>query len=384
MTKFTIKYLFELYPTIDFEEEFVISQDVQEGNVLYNSQATKEILPHIFDTANKTRLIQTIKKRQYEVIFILSRNIDVARLSVGTVTVVTTDGETFLAHDIEVNYEKVAGSLDYRLTLKFYRYDTDIINHLSSDNAFGYSILGNVNTINYKVKNPSYVFNRVVIYSVENTSAPGNWQVYFDIPINDLTDTINIGDTYYLHTNNVEFNTETDKSGNYLNFAACSVKTATTLTFDCYSDYTADRVAYYINNLIIDHEKGYPDIPSSITVVDKEIEFDIFTFINPIYSNELIPIEGITEENGIEENDKFNSKDVINLKVWLGKDELYKAEYLNYALFNDITITFADGTVILPNQAKDIITKEDKPTLIDLFEYNIKIYYNNKMVNINR
>jgi len=373
MTKFTIKYLFELYPNIDFEEEFVISQDVQELNVLYESQATKEILPHVFDTANKKRLIQSIKKQQYEVIFILSRNIDAARLSVGTVTAETSNGETFLAHDIELTHEKVAGSLDYRITLKFYRYDTDIINHLSSENALIYKTgISAVNTINYKVQNPSYVFNNVTVYAFDG--GYGTYGYEIKVSLNDLTDTINVDDKYYVHTNSITYNDFQDVTGTNLNIAVCYKKDTDYVYFYVSADeISSAEPDIIVNNLILDHEYEYVEKSNTATVSDKEIEFNIYTFINPLYQSIETSNENIQKKDDLTYTDKTISYKELLLNFWLTESNLYLKKYLSFA--SEITITLSDGTVYLPIVKTKIINEEQKPELIRLFEYSFKAKY---------
>ncbi len=381
---FEIKYLFELYPDTDFTELFVTEQTITETMPDYISQATTNAWSHILDSIHAKRLIQTYKKRFYECEIKLSRNLDVARLAVGYVTLTTTDSETFAIYDVSTTFEKIEGSLNYLLKLSFFRYDDDIINHLSSVNAYNLTQLGSpidVNELGYDVDNPSYAFNNITTYLYE--FSPGADAQAFKVPFNDLTNTIAVNDIYYLHTNNPTFDALQDISHEYLSYAECYAKDANYVYFQCSNDEMSAATLYTLNNVVIDHEPDHRALPSGISVADKTISLVIYTFINPKISDIDTP-ELYTTPNGITENQKFNHKKKASFKVWVTTAELYKIEFLNYALFNDITLTLADTTVYTPCQVGEIYKKVDKEMLIDLHEFDIDILYKNKTVNINR
>ena len=383
--KFTIKYLFEIYPNIDFTEEFVISQTIENVKTERNSQATERAWSHIFDSVHNKRHIQTTEKDKYEVKFILSRSIDIDRMVIAYTSLTTTEGETFIIYDVELTEERTNG-LEYFYTLTFYKNSDKIINHLSSDNVLSYkSATGTpaVNELVYTVNNPSYVFNNINIY-FSAAGYPG-YRTLFKVPLTDLTDTITAGDDYYLHTDNVAFNAAVDNAGDYFNFATCESKDADYVYFRCSKDEpTTILTPYTINNLVINHEASYPDIPSGVTVADKEIDLTIYTFINPIISNIRTQVEGISPTDGIDENQYINSKYKASFKVWVTTEELYLIEYLDYALNNNIILNLADGTSIKPVQVKDISKPVEKDELINLHEFDIDILYKNHTINIFR
>ena len=370
---FEIKMLFEIYPDIDFAEEFEAPQEVTYLQTEYESQATSRAFGHIFDSVHAQRPIQTIGKDKYQVKFELSRQIDINRLNIAYTTLTPTAGDSFVIYDVSVTSEKSVG-LMYIYTIEFYKYNSNYINHLSSDNADDYHFEGEpqrlVNKLLYNVKNPAYVQNTTIVYVA---GTPNKFTFEFDI--NDLTDNIVLNQYFYAHVNDSSFDNETHY------YCQCTTKGATTLTFT-FTGTTATTSDFDDVEIVIDHEA---DMTTTSNVIDKDIDINIYTFINPVLGNILTPIESSISEDGIKENQKVNSKDNAYLKCWLKPSELYKAEYLNYALFNDIKLTLSDGTTeYVPIQVVDIITKVEKDDLIDLYEFDITILYNNKMVNINR
>ena len=381
---FKIKYLFEIYPDTDFEQEFVTCQEVVELPPEPQVIATDEDYGHILFTDKSKRHIQSRRFRKYEVKILLSRNIDWYLLDYAAYTTLTTQAsETFAIYNVQIEQNKVPGTRQYVINISFYRDDSEIVNHLSSDNVLSYKTdeSASVNEIQYDVDNPAYSFNNVAVYTYD---AGGATVAGFKVPLNDLTNTILVNDTYYMHTDDEAFNEEQDVLGEYLNFGKCISKDASFVYFNCSNDEVNPAFTWTIPNMILDHAPDYRDIPSGETVSDKTISLVIYTFIEPKYGHETETIEGITAPDGVEENQKTIEKDIVTFKVWLKESEKYLAEYLNYALAEDIEISLANYTNILPSQTKDIITIKENSNLIDLFEYDVKIIYNVKAVNINR
>jgi hypothetical protein len=377
---FKIKHLFELMPSVDFEDEFVISQEVVSLGFEYETQATGRNYALTYDNYLSKRHIQTLRKEKYSVKFLLSRNIDITRAQVGYTTLTTTLGDTFAIRDVSITYEKIPESRNYVYTIQFYKYSDEIINHLSSDNAFAFhSGVSNVNVINYTVDNPVLVFNNITTYKGSAFTS----FCEFKLPIDAITTQIEVGDCFYIRTDNTTFDNKKNVGSQYLNKAECVDKDASYVYFDCSSgENVSTTYIYILNTLILDFVADWRGTRTGIT--DQTFTFNIYTFINPIYSNPWT-IEGeLTPQKGVTESDQVTSIYKAELKVFLKDSEMYLAEFLNYATFNDITLTLSSGTILRPSQTKDLIKEVERDNLIGLHEYDINLVYNPKNVNLNR
>jgi hypothetical protein len=377
---FKIKHLFELMPSVDFEDEFVISQEVVSLGFEYETQATGRNYALTYDNYLSKRHIQTLRKEKYSVKFLLSRNIDITRAQVGYTTLTTTLGDTFAIRDVSITYEKIPESRNYVYTIQFYKYSDEIINHLSSDNAFAFhSGVSNVNVINYTVDNPVLVFNNITTYKGSAFTS----FCEFKLPIDAITTQIEVGDCFYIRTDNTTFDNKKNVGSQYLNKAECVDKDASYVYFDCSSgENVSTTYIYILNTLILDFVADWRGTRTGIT--DQTFTFNIYTFINPIYSNPWT-IEGeLTPQKGVTESDQVTSLYKAELKVFLKDSEMYLAEFLNYATFNDITLTLSSGTVLRPSQTKGLIKEVERDNLIGLHEYDIELVYNPKNVNLNR
>jgi hypothetical protein len=380
MDIFKIKFLMELHPTIDFEDEFVISQEVVSLGFEYETQATGRNYALTYDNYLSKRHIQTLRKEKYSVKFLLSRNIDITRAQVGYTTLTTTLGDTFAIRDVSITYEKIPESRNYVYTIQFYKYSDEIINHLSSDNALAFhSGVSNVNVINYTVDNPVLVFNNITTY--EGSAFTSFCE--FKLPIDAITTQIEVGDCFYIRTDNTTFDNKKNVGSQYLNKAECVDKDTSYVYFDCSAgENVSTTYIYVLNTLILDFVADWRGTRTGIT--DQTFTFNIYTFINPIYSNQWT-IEGeLTPQKGVTESDQVTSLYKAELKVFLKDSEMYLAEFLNYATFNDITLTLSSGTVLRPSQTKGLIKEVERDNLIGLHEYDIELVYNPKNVNLNR
>lgn len=393
MNVFTIKYLYEIYPDIDFTEEFVICQTVTKIGSEYHSEATSQAWSHVFDSIHNKRHIQTTVKDKYEVKFVLARNIDINRMQVAYTSLTTTEGETFIIYDVEVTEEKVSGTLEYYYTLTFYKNSDEIINHLSSDNVLSYKtgMSASVNELQYTVNNPGFVFNNIGVRS--RYEGVSNYTVYteYDYDDDSLFNFLEDGEYYYAHTNNPDFDIEEDFNGNkpsIVYITQTEVSGQKHIWIDWFATKKTTQITYILNQVTFNHIPDYRadeytnDWDGNVT--DKTITNTIYTFINPNIFNIRTPQDGITTADGIEENQSINSKYKASFKVWVKTSQLYLIEYLDYALFDDITLTLADGTEYLPVQVKDISKPVENDKLIDLHEFDINILYNNQTTNIFR
>jgi len=92
-------------------------------------------------------------------------------------------------------------------------------------------------------------------------------------------------------------------------------------------------------------------------------------------------IEGNKKPQGIQENKTTIEKDIAKLKVWVKTEELYLIEYLNYAIYSDILVDLKNYDNIIPVQVKGISARKVNENLVDCYEYDITIIYNNKVRN---
>lgn len=381
LDSFEIKYLFELYPNTDFTEEFVSSQEVLEVPQEYDSVATGEKWTWCRDSITANRHIQTYRKRKYEVRITLGRNIDLARMQVAQTTLTTRTGDEFIIYDVNTNYSKVPGRLEYVLEISFYRYDDDIINHLSSDNVLVYKTeqSANVTELSFDVVKPSFSFYSDIEFKYSSDN-----KFYFQlytrrnyITYDEYAD-LNIGDFFYAHVYDPEFDNETDY---YVEVIAEDTNPADTiLIFEFNNLYGVAQPDFGNTYITIDQTKKELTESSDVENNPVTATYTIYTFLNPVYDFEITETDGNLPFE-TEENQNTNSKKLAKLKAWLKEDDLYLFEQLHHALPENITLTLSDGsTTIVPQQTKNIITKVDKDTLIRLYEFDILIKYNNKTV----
>lgn len=368
---FEIKYLYEIYPDIDFSEKFVMSQEIYETSIIYESQATKEAWGSIVDSIHAKRLIQTYIKRHYTAKLVLSRNLDVSRLGVGFVTLTTTDSETFVIYDTEIKSTNISGSKNYLIEMNFYRLDDNIINHLSSENALNYKNqtgLSLVNELSFDVIRPSFAVRADI------TNVSGQYE--FEVTEIDEYSEMSAGDDFYFHVKDSSFDNQTHFVGSIRSISAGII------TFQFASSGVVANFGE--SDIVINQEAD--ELPTSSTVETDLLTYSyvIYTLINPVISNLLTETKGISTEDGITENQKFNSKRSASFKIWLTKEELYKIEFLNYALKEDILLTLIGIPTYVPCQVYSIYKEVENRNLIDLYEFDINLLYNNKTVNTNR
>jgi hypothetical protein len=379
---FQIKYLWEIFPDTDFTEEYIVCEEMVEKEPSSENQITEDKWGDIRDSTNRNRIIQSIVLREYEVKFIVSRNVTPAILGYTEyLTITTTENETFQVYDVGITYNKQVNGRNYIIELTFKRADNNIISHLSSDNVLSYKTATSdkVNEIGVTVNNPPIAFTHGTI----NALGTGGSEYYqFDVPNTNpkfdlLTEIVTLNDYFYIHCNNFDLVSK--------DIYSCQI------TFIS-SDYIRIKTNTTASSLSINHDpKAFildlePDFQSDVNVKDIDFSYIIYTFIKPLSDPSVQPIEGINPTDDIQENQRVNAKDVYKFKVWLKTDELWKIEYLNYALAEDITYT-EEGTttnIIKPSQVKDIYSKKENRALIELFEFDIEFMFNSKVVNIFR
>ncbi|MDD4515638.1 hypothetical protein [Massilibacteroides sp.] len=380
MDVFKIKYIPDIFGSFLFEDDLVLLQEVTELPAKWESQATSQRFGITYDNVRSTRLIQSIKRRYYSVKVIMARNIDVQILSLAYTTITTTAGENFVARDISVSYEKIEGTLNVVYTIQFYRYDdTEIVNHLSSDNVLAYNTETSteVNTLSFQVVNPAFAYSNVTTYDYNDS---GTHWVAFKVALDGINANVAISDAFYVHTDNSTF--DALYTHNYPNKLICYNKDSDYVYF--YFDFDkSPPFIYTLNNVLIDFEPDWRGTRTGIT--DLTWTFNIYTFINPIISQQLTPVEGIQLEDGLVENQKINTKNKAYFKIWLTLSELWKIEFLQYAKANVVTFTLSDGTTVYtPMQMGGISSPVENTNLIDLYEFDINLMYSNKTVNVFR
>jgi hypothetical protein len=367
---FQIKYLYDIFPDIDFTQEFVTCQTITEKDPLIEYQSTEDKWGHIIDNVKINRHIQSTKYRQYHVKIELSRNIDISIIKrADYVSLTTTEGETFHIFDVNITYTNVSGSLNYIIEMTFKR-DAEINNHLDSANCLAYKTAESaaVNELGFDVNDPSYVINNE---SIAATNAEIS-----RVAITSLLDNMIQGEYYYFNVSDPDFKDE-NKTLIYV-----YEKTSTEFKFRFYPFGSLSKTYTGCEIIITNELQG--GVAADVLVTSKTISPVIYSFINPIYGHIDEDIEGQKAPEGIAENQKIIAKDKVNFKVWLTVDEIWKAEYLKYALYDEILFDPASGQSIRPIQVKGIITPKENKNLLDLYEFDIEILYNNKVVSYNR
>lgn len=377
VANFNIKYL-DNYPVITFEENIEYPEAVFAG-FFHDIIETEEMWGYVFDSVYDNRTKQDIIYEKYTATIIIGRNIDLYKLQGANYVLVTPEyGTSFNAVKFELDVQEKQDNRDLEAKITFYK-ESEINYPLSS--YFGSTFLrepSEINRILFDIDNPPYSFNNVNFY---RGASP--FQGAFKVPFNDLTNTITVGDDYYLHTDNPTFNALTDISGDNINFATCTAKDADYVYFVCSANPVAPGWDYDVSNVILDHISDGRDLPSGVTISDKTISLVIYTLLEPMFSHES-EIKEAGKDAGKQNDANTIEKDKCYFKVFLKLDEIYLAEYLNYALFDDIEISLVNYTNILPSQSSGIITPVSRNNLIDYFEYDINVYYNIKEVGTQR
>lgn len=376
MANFKIKYL-DNYKVSSYFDELELPE-AKLVDYFYEIVKTENKWGHVYLSDIDQRIIQKITYEKYETVLLVGKNIDLYKLQSSNFIKVTPEvGMPFNAVKITVKYDQPTGNRDSYARIIFHR-QVEINYQLNSDFAQSLHSSNAVNKIDYSVGNPAYSFNNI------NISRGGSpFFASFKVPFNSLSDTIEVADTYYLHTDNVDFKEATDVGGDPLNFATCSSKDSDYVYFVCSVSPVIVGFDYDISNLILDHQKN-TDVPSGIIIVDKTISSNIYSFIEPFYDHKTDQIEGFEGQDGNNENEKTKEKDILRFKVFVKPSELWKMEYLNYALFDDILINLVNYSNIIPSQVKGISIRKDNDNLINCYEFNIEVLYNNKVVSIYR
>lgn len=373
---FEIKYIYDIFPDIDFTQDFVVCQNIVEKEPFLEIQATEDKWGHILDSIKWNRKIQSIKYRQYEVKIELSRNLDISILRrADYVSLTTTEGETFNVFDVQITYTKISGSRNFLIELTFKR-GAEINNHLDSANCLLYKTAesATVNELEIRIDKPPFSF-------YQHTFGNNTTYLTFTISLghkdfNLLYDNVSIGQYFYLHSDNFSF----ENIGIY----ECYVLNHTPINIQFKTNVTSPiSVAPGKISITLDYE---PDYQTSVNVDTSDfMTYNLYTFLQPEFNKVIEKIEGSKAPDGIQENQKIISKDSIDFKIWVTDSELWKIEYLNYSNQDNIELFLRDYDSIKPNLIKDINTiSKGNNNLLNLHEFDIKILYNNKVVSYNR
>lgn len=357
-----IKYL-DIYPAYDFYESAELPEAAL-TDYRYDVSKTERLWGYVYDSNKAERKIQTIVYEQYTIEDIVAKNIDYYKLEAANhVTVTTTDGDSFVAVDFDVTYEQIDGNRDSRVTIVFYK-QIDILQPLSSTYAETlYTDVTN-NILEFSIDKPSFALIGDIAYN----AGPLEWEI--TATLTDELNLITVNDYYYVHfPGNVATNGNT--------YCQCFSKSSTEIVFTLNNYASAQTDIQLVLNQEADEITEESNVENNTVTIDIEI----YTFINPIYDYIITPSEGISSEDGIEENQKLNSKKKASLRFWLTDDELYKIDHLNCAKAEDIKLTLSDTTEIVPIQVKDIYTRIEKESLLELNEFQLDLLYNNKTVN---
>jgi hypothetical protein len=379
---FQIKYIYDIFPDIDFTQEFVICQNIVEKEPLLEIQATEDKWGHVLDSIKYNRKIQSIKYRQYEVKIEISRNLDVSIIRrADYVSLTTSDNETFNIFDVQITYNKVPGGLNYVIEMTFKR-DAEINNHLTSDNclALKTATYANVTEIEATVDNPPFALN---IGSLNPLGTIGAHFYEFEIDSNEeplfdfIDDFINVSDYLYLHMPN------TVAGYDEIYECRCVLKTTNYIYFRT-NTFVTKSLPHSNLAIVMDFE---PYDTVSVNVSDMSYTYNIYSCIIPELMYNIDESDGNNMPDGIQENQKFIVKDIFKFKVWVTDAELWKMEYLKYCKTEDIELTlYYNGIpyIVKSSQTKDIYQLKENNNLIDVHEFDINFQFNNKVVSYNR
>ena len=379
MTNFKIKYL-DNQPVYDYFDSLELPEAIL-IDYFYKVVKTERSFGHVYDSNTDNRVIQYIKFEVYEIQTIVGKNIDLQSLEVANHVLVTPDvGSPFIAVNFTVTSEQIENSRDSNVKITFHK-EIETNYPLSSD--FAESL------------HPDLPVNEIInknlyncIFETESIYTTGLGTAYtFLLNKTDIGYGIDNTEVYNLINDNFAVNT-------YFYFEVTGVDMEIKDIYECYIATKATDVISLITNVTTEtisdllgvytiEFRFRPFWYTSSNVVKLPV-YSIYTFINPFYDKIITPIEGIEATDGLQENQKVYSYDVARFKLWLKTSELWKIEYLNYALPSEILLTLSDDTEIIPVQTKDIYKRKENENLIDLHEFDIEILYNNKVVNYYR
>jgi len=366
---------FSLYPNVDFTEEFVVNQNISfVGDKIVSVTETSNKWRSVNDAMAANRKIQTVLGSVYKLEMVLARNINLSLLaSADSVLVETSNNDMFNIFNIDTVFEDIQGTALQKIVMTFYRViENNVIHHLSSDNAEAHMIAGsqNVNELNFTVKKPP-ITQRANIY-LKNMPVIGDTSA-FDFKINELTQNINIGDWFYLHVFNDDFDIAYGS-------ANCVEKTANVVTF-----VFVDAPVFTLpeSEITIDFE---PENEINVEVDNNnfQINISLFTFLYSKLDNDINFIEENKQRNGFIQDGNVTTIDIDIAKFWVPDSELWKIKYLAYANPTDIVFKQKNRDDIIPIYIKGMINKITKDTLVELHEFEIKLPHKLQNVNLLR
>jgi len=371
MSNIKIKY-FGNYPVYSLIEDF----ELPEAKIIdweYKVIATPQLWGHTADSNKAERNIQEITSAIYQIEVMAGKNLDYYKLQNANHILIKPDNEKeFISAKVEAKFTQAEKNMDNYWILKFWK-QLNITEQLSHAFANKMKTGTGVNKIEFDVVNPPYTFNNIEIFTIEVVPASGDYYAFFDVPLNDLTNNFSISDTFYLHTDNVDFNEEEDDNSDFLSFADCNSKTSTYVRFQCSADTVDSGLSYNIGNLRIDNQADWRPLPTGPSISNLTKSFTIYTLLNHNTEFSIEKKGKMEPRSGVKESTSYSKKTHLKFKIWLDNDDLYLAEYLEYALKDNILFTTNEGDSYIPIQVDDIILPSNNNLLIDLHEFNIDI-----------
>ena len=356
--KFTIKYLPEIFPSLDFEQTFTENFRVIASDNLIENEKTSERWFSVIDNDAISRNIQTSINTRYTCEFLSSENIDFGVLkSAGDVTAITDVGLMTL-FDIEVEKELIEGTRTYKITLSFTDKGTgNIASFLDTENV---ETLGGGNFLTYEVTEPAYTY-RV------NVANDGS----FTIPNSGAISNIAINDYLYAHSNEINISsTDID-----LEVVKCVAKDATILTFNPIN--VGVRTIQTNVHIQLDYN---PERDTYGLVVARKLTVNLYTLLQPkINLIEPIFSDEINLQSGIKKFTNAVTGNLLNCNFYVKESDLWKIKYLNYA---DSCMFTKGSTIYYADYTAEIITLTERKSLLGLYESELNLPYNTLSSNI--
>jgi len=363
---------------VDFTQNPIINQSFTNsiGKIpdKINETKTKEAWGDTRNTYITNRKIQSIIENRYMFEFNSSQSLNYNNIRLGdVVTVFPINEDAFDIYNIDIKEEQIDNTRTWHYTIEFTKANEfNIVNYLSSDNVKKWADLssGNiVNELSFEIKKPQYIQRVAMVYN----TVPAKHNFIFSV--NEITDNINVGDVFSLHSNHVDWSF-------YSEVAECTYKTATELYFKIGTGETLYITDYSYSEIILDIE-GAPD---TITLIYSSIDFSLYTFIQPKKVIEISKNDSNEQVSGVQTFGKIQSYDAIRFLIYVKEIENYKVKYLSFAKKENIVFkTNINGTDVLYYPVTDgYLTVNRKEELIDLMELDFNLKYNNLIVNGNR
>lgn len=363
--KFTIKYLPEVFPNVDFTQTFSENFHVIATENRADIAKTADRWFSTIDTDAINRNVQASLNTVYTAEFIVGENVDFSILeSAGNVTAQTDNGLYMTLFDVEVTKELQERTRAYKVTLVFtVKGVANIASFLDTENVEKLQSSGqSVNSVTYEVSQPAYTTrittNTLGFFTIANIGEFAN---------------IEINDFMYLHSN------EFDPNNSFVDMEVvkCVNKTTNLLSFE--PREPKNRSVIVNKHIQLDYT---PSVITDPLVVPRKLQVQLFTMLHPKVSlSEPIFSDEILTNGGVKQYTNAITANLLNCLFYVKETDLWKVKYMNYA---DLCYFQTSVKTYYADYTADIIVLNERKSLLGLFEAELNLPYETISGNITK